>query len=205
MNSWIDRAVRRALESPAAPGKQSGWYLSPPEVIDRVIDARMIYHTTTEPRADQIMAEGFRDHATRNPRITHVNLYPPGVWMSDTAVLDDELFDGVGLFNFDAERQHFIALEVPSKDLRAVRTVNDPTWPALQYWEQAAFWNRFPRRRLTLDAVIALRLNAMTASDRRPMKTWIAERRQAGYSLIFAERVARALDGTQAASASRRR
>jgi hypothetical protein len=116
--------------------------------------------------------------------------------MSSAVILDDDMFDGVGRFGFDAEHQYFIVLDVPAIELRKTRTDTDPTWPCIQYWQSAAFWNQFPRRRITLDDALALRIGTMTAKDRRLLKGWVAERRQpGGYSQVFAGRVARALGG----------
>jgi hypothetical protein len=69
-----------------------------------------LYHTTTAEKADSIMAHGFRDHATTNKRLTATYRYEPGVWFGDVAAIDDELFDGIGMFDFDAEMQAFIAV-----------------------------------------------------------------------------------------------
>jgi hypothetical protein len=154
-----------------------------------------LYHTTTIAKADVIMAEGFLDHATLNKRLTATYRYDPGVWFSDVPAIDDELFDGVGLFDFDAERQAFIAvdLDLPCADI--VSSDCDGTWPGTQYRGKAAVWNRFPRTRLTLDEIIRLRLNAMDSSARRDIKEWAAKNRK--YGVEFATRVRTAIAETR--------
>jgi hypothetical protein len=70
-----------------------------------------LYHTTKATVADCIMANGFRDAATVNTRLTRTLQYPPGVFFGTVPALDDELLDGIGLFDFDAEQQAFIAID----------------------------------------------------------------------------------------------
>jgi hypothetical protein len=133
-----------------------------------------LYHTTTADRADSIMIRGFRDCATVNKRLSGEIAYPPGVWFSDVPAIDDELFDGIGLFNFDAERQVFIAVDVCLALHDGIQSsAQDYTWPGTQYWGPASIWNRFQRTRMPLDDIIRLRL----ASDPKlqPIRRWIAE------------------------------
>jgi hypothetical protein len=84
--------------------------------------------------------------------------------------LDDELFDGIGLFRFDAEQQAFIAIDAPLP-LADVHSWDDETWPGTQYWGKAAVWNQFPRTRLSLDDAIGSRIEDPSfAAD---LKRWI--------------------------------
>src|SRR5262245_40892536 len=92
------------------------------------------------------MADGLRDAATVNTQWTRTFRYPPGVFFGTVPALDDELFDGIGLFNFDAEQQAFIAIDV-TLPLPFVRSWDDETWPGIQYWGKAVMWNEFPRTR----------------------------------------------------------
>jgi hypothetical protein len=108
----------------------------------------ILYHTTTAVNADSIMAGGFRDHSTRNERFTGTYLYGPGVWFGDVPAIDDELFDGVGLFDFDAEQQVFISIRVPLPHPDVISSDADTTWSGTQYWAKAAVWNQFPRSRI---------------------------------------------------------
>jgi hypothetical protein len=169
------------------------------------IDGDMkLYHTTTAKTADRIMVDGFRDHATVNRRLSATYRYPPGVWFGDVPALDDDLFDGIGMFDFDAEKQAFIAITIPviyrwpDPD---VRLVKDATWPGTQYWAKADIWNQFPKTRLSLDEVIELRLFKCP--------TWIGERtndhervrsvvekwaRERDYGKEFAARVMKVLE-----------
>jgi hypothetical protein len=139
-----------------------------------VTNPTRLYHTTIANRADSIMRNGFADNATVNKRLfSGTTVYTPRVWFSDVPAVDDELFDGVGLFNFNAEKQAFIAVDLclPVRGIES--SACDSTWPGTQYWAPASIWNRFPRTRLQLDDIIRLRL----ASDPklRPMRQWIAE------------------------------
>lgn len=150
-----------------------------------------LYHTTTGENADSIMVNGFRDKATVNKRLfSQATVYPPGVWFGDVPAIDDELFDGIGLFNFDAERQAFIAVDV-YQPLRGIKSsAVDTTWPGTQYWASASIWNDFPRVRLQLDDVIRLRFSAEPALVSE-MKEWIARPRP--YGTEFHARVKRIL------------
>ena len=151
-----------------------------------------LYHTTTIDRADSIMLHGFRDNATVNKRLfSGTTTYAPGVWFGDVPALDDELFDGVGLFNFDAERQAFIAVDL-SLPVRGIQSsACDDTWPGTQYWAPASVWNRFPRTRFQLDDIIKLRLSAKPALIQ--MKKWIEECDPRPYGTEFHARVKRLL------------
>jgi len=159
----------------------------------------ILFHTTKPDRADSIMAGGFRDSATVNKRLTATYRYGPGVWFGDVPPLDDELFDGIGLFNFDAERQAFIAVTIPVIVRWPCEGVQssaaDSTWPGTQYWAKAAIWNQFPKSRLSLDDVIRLRL----ADDKakKQMRQWLKRDREyggRGYGEEFAARVKRVLE-----------
>jgi hypothetical protein len=150
-----------------------------------------LYHTTTLDKADSIMAVGFRDHATVNRRLTATYTYEPGVWFGDLPAIDDEWFDGIGLFNFDAERQAFVAVDAqfPYPGVRS--SSEDSTWPGTQYWTKASVWNQFPRTRLSLDEVIRLRLT------RDPMHCQMVnewERGKRDYNVEFMARVRKVLD-----------
>jgi hypothetical protein len=152
-----------------------------------------LYHTTTNDRADRIMVEGFKDNATTNPRMMGVLQWPPGVFFGDVPALDDELFDGVGLFDFDAERQTFIAVETPARIISGIKRIDgDSTWPGSQFWAKAEVWNRLPRERLSLDAVIYLRLIKMNPKEFCAMQRWLGYNRD--YNEVFRDRVARAVD-----------
>jgi hypothetical protein len=130
-----------------------------------------LYHTTTADRADSIMVNGFRDNATVNKRLFSGTItYAPGVRFSDVPALDDELFDGIGLFSFDAERQTFIAVDVRLPVHGIQSSAEDSTWPGIQYWGPASIWNRFPRIRFQLDDIIKLRLSAFPE-----MREWIKQ------------------------------
>ena len=153
-----------------------------------------LYHTTTSDKADSIMANGFRDHGTVNKRLTVKYLYEPGVWLGDVPALDDELFDGVGLFGFDAEKQAFIAITIPAIYRWPCEGVQsfaaDATWPGTQYWAKAAVWNQFPRTRMSLDDIVGLRL----ASADPAFVNMVRKYATRDYSVVFAARVRRALD-----------
>jgi len=144
-----------------------------------------LYHTTTVENANSIMREGFRDNATKNTRLTRTISYPPGVFFGDTPVLDDELFDGVGLFDFDAERQIFIA--VKTRGIAGIETIVDSTWTGTQYWGKAEIWNKLPRQLLSLNEAIKIRLNMMTQQEIRNLKRFIREERD--YNVEFVKRV----------------
>jgi hypothetical protein len=155
-----------------------------------------LFHTTTTEKAASIMCSGFRDNATVNPRLTHTRFYEAGVWFGDIPALDDELFDGIGLFDFDAERQAFIAVDVPFEEMKKLLETgslsilpkeHDPTWPGDQFWAKAEVWNSFPRLRIDLDDIIRLRLTS-TASTFDP--GWLHTGRD--YQLAFKARVERA-------------
>jgi hypothetical protein len=166
----------------------------------------ILYHTTTVERADSIMVSGFRDTATVNKRLTANYQYPPGVWFADVPPLDDDLFDGIGLFDFDAEKQTFIAITIPAI-LRwpcegVQSSAADSTWPGTQYWAKAAIWNQFSRARLSLDDVIRIRLDPafmavrhseyiVTARKQIDLAKKYAPRRD--YGKAFAARVMRVL------------
>jgi len=169
-----------------------------------------LYHTTTADCAASIMLNGFRDNATVNKRMfSGTRVYPRGVWFSDVPALDDELFDGIGLFNFDAERQTFIAVDVclpafiadddPLSFYGIASSAQDDTWPGTQYWGKAATWNQFPRTHLTLDDVIRLRLSAkpvLTHSDKDrqlSMRKWVNEQDPRPYGTEFHALVKRIL------------
>ena len=77
------------------------------------------------------MASDFRDHATVNTRLTRTYHYGPGVWFSDMPALDDELFDGIGLFDFDAEGQAFIAIDLRLPYPGIHSSAEDTTWPGI--------------------------------------------------------------------------
>jgi hypothetical protein len=151
-----------------------------------------LFHTTHVDYIDRIMRDGFRDNATVTG-VTILRNFSPRVWFADVPVIDDKLFDAVGMFNFDAERQAFIAVDiclpVPGIQLIAV----DDTWPGIQYWGPASIWNGFPRKRIELDDIIKLRL----ASDPklRPMREWIARRPDPDdpYGTSFHQRVEKIL------------
>ena len=152
-----------------------------------------LYHTTKATVVDCIMANGFRDTATVNPRLTRTLRYPPGVFFGTVPALDDELFDGIGLFDFDAEQQAFIAIDACLPMVPDVYSWDDDTWPGIQYWGKAVMWNQFPRTRLTLDDVIRLRIEKpwFAAS----LKRWVQEagdRRE--YGTEFHARVKRILE-----------
>ena len=156
-------------------------------------EAMRLYHTSTADRADNIMINGFRDNATVNKRLfSGTTLYAPGVWFGNIPALDDELFDGIGLFDFDAEKQAFIGVDV-RQPLRGIKSsaVNQ-TWPGTQYWGPASVWNKFPKVRLQLDDVLRLRLSARR--DIIPkMKEWIAKSDPRQYHTEFHARVKRIL------------
>jgi hypothetical protein len=155
-----------------------------------------LYHTTTIDKANSIMMIGFRDHATINKRLTAKYSYEPGVWFGDVPVLDDEWFDGVGLFNFDAERQAFIAVDVPHLPYAGMSFSRaDSTWPGTQYWAKANVWNQFPRFLLSLDEAIKVRLSLMSPKYIRSIKEW-ARDRDRDYGVAFADRVRKALGTT---------
>jgi hypothetical protein len=160
------------------------------------VHPRTLFHTTTAEKATSIMAGGFRDHATVNPRLTATYCYQPGVWFGDVPALDDEWFDGVRLFDFDAERQAFIAVTIPAIYLWPIEGVEasaiDRTWPGTQFWGKAAVWNQFPRRMMSLDEIIAHRLETASPEFVRSMRGWV--RRDRGYAEVFAARVRKALD-----------
>jgi hypothetical protein len=152
-----------------------------------------LYHTTKATVADHIMTDGFRGAATVNTRFTRTLRYPPGVFFGTVPALDDELFDGIGLFDFDAEQQAFIAIDACLPMLPDVYSWDDDTWPGTQYWGKAAMWNQFPRTRLTLDDAIRLRIEKpwFAAS----LKRWVQEagdRRE--YGTEFHARVKRILE-----------
>ena len=138
------------------------------------------------------MANGFRDTATVNPRLTRTLRYPPGVFFGTVPALDDELFDGIGLFDFDAEQQAFIAIDACLPMVPDVYSWDDDTWPGIQYWGKAVMWNQFPRTRLTLDDVIRLRIEKRSFAAK--LKRWVKEagdRRE--YGTEFHARVKRIL------------
>jgi hypothetical protein len=162
-----------------------------------------LYHTTTADRADSIMLNGFRDNTTVNKRIfSGTTVYPPGVWFGDMPALDDELFDGIGLFNFDAERQTFVAVDVclpafvadgdPLSFYGIQSSAQDSTWPGTQYWGPASTWNSFPRMRFELDDMIRLRLEKRW-DDATKLKRWIKEQDPRPYGTQFHARVKRVL------------
>jgi hypothetical protein len=160
---------------------------------------KLLYHTTTADRADNIMACGFRDYATVNKRLTATHRYEPGVWFGDVPALDDDLFDGVGLFNFDAERQAFIAVNLYSlpyaNPYAGIQSSSvDTTWPGTQFWAKAAVWNRFPRKRVSLDEVIRLRL---ASADVRMIKKWLRR----DYGVAFADRVRKSIESLEVGAA----
>jgi hypothetical protein len=170
---------------------------------EAMIKTIRLYHTTTVDRADSIMAEGFRDNATERKRMFSPTIqYTPRVWFGDIPALDDELFDGIGLFDFDAEKQTFIAVDVPpsviGKNIKASSV--DSTWPGVQFWESAVVWNRFPRTRLELNDIIRLRVTlAMTdnmasrhSGRIHHLRGWVEADR--GYKMEFVERVRRILN-----------
>jgi hypothetical protein len=151
-----------------------------------------LYHTTTVDRAGSIMLDGFRDSATVNKRLfSGTTVYKPGVWFGDVPAIDDELFDGVGLFNFDAERQAFIAVDLRLPVRGILSSACDSTWPGTQYWAPASIWNRFPRKRFDLDDIIRLRLPAFPK-----MREWVDYERD--YGTEFFARVKRLLISAQA-------
>jgi hypothetical protein len=155
--------------------------------------AARLYHTTTDDRADNIMLNGFRDNATANKRFIGTFVYAPGVWFGDVPAIDDELFDGIGLFNFDAERQTFIAVDVqlPFRGIRS--SAQDTTWPGTQYWGKAATWNQFPRTRVSLDDAIRLRLMREKLSFAADIARWVKEQDPRPYGTEFHARVKRIL------------
>jgi hypothetical protein len=174
-----------------------------------------LYHTTTAERAASIMLDGFRDNATVNKRLfSGTRTYPPGVWFGDVPALDDEPFDGIGLFNFDAERQTFIAVDVclpafiadddPLSFYGIRSSAQDDTWPGTQYWAPSSVWNRFPRMHFLLDDMIRLRLSAkpaLTPSDKdrqRSMREWIKAQDPRPYGTEFHARVKRILGEARA-------
>ena len=65
-----------------------------------------------------------------------------------------------------------------------------------QYRVKAAVWNEFPRIRISLDDVIALRLANASPELILDMKKWLREDR--GYGVAFASRVARILGTIEA-------
>jgi hypothetical protein len=152
-----------------------------------------LYHTTTVDRAQSIMIHGFRDNVTVNKRLfSGTTVYPPGVWFGNLPILDDELFDGVGLFDFDAEQQVFIAADLPLPTSGIESSTCDSTWPGIQYWGPASIWNRFPKKFLSLDEAIKLRFR--DPKLRRNMSGWIEEYgEERGYNDAFVARVKRAL------------
>jgi hypothetical protein len=158
-----------------------------PDVAQAIIAAAADSSRPTE-RADSIMRDGFRDKATVNKRLfSGTTTYPPGVWFGDVPAIDDELFDGIGLFNFDAERQTFIAVDVPvGADDGIQSSACDSSWPGTQYWGPASIWNRFPRTRFHLDDIIRLRL-----PDFPEMRNWV--NRERDYATEFYARVKRVL------------
>jgi len=161
-----------------------------------------LYHATTVDRADSIMLNGFRDHATVRRMFSGTTIFPPGVWFGDVPALDDELFDGIGLFGFDAERQTFIAVDV-CLPLRGIRSsAMDDTWPGTQYWGLASIWNQFPRTRFDLDEIIELRFS-MEPTLIPKMREWIAEQDPRPYNTEFHARVKKLLEATAAVLPSR--
>jgi hypothetical protein len=94
---------------------------------------KRLYHTTTASNAAAIMFGGFRDTMTINKRWSGTRVYEPGVWFGDVPAIDDELFDGIGLFNFDTEKQTFIVIDarLPCTGIRSV--TGDDTWPGVQF------------------------------------------------------------------------
>jgi hypothetical protein len=164
-----------------------------------------LYHTTLADRADSIMREGFRDHRSVRPTFAGCLKYPPGVWLGNIPALDDELFDALGLFDLDAERQDFIAVDVPPFPYVFARNEvlsidDDAIWPGCQWWGPAAVWNCFPRAHLSLDEAIDARL-AMICSGMDPRQgvtigdqcKWTAERLERDCNCKFAARLARHL------------
>ena len=152
---------------------------------------KRLYHTTTADKADSIMADGFCDHATVNKRLTATYTYEAGVWLSDVPALDDELFDGVGLFGFDAERQAFVAVDLLLPCPGVHSSAVDTTWPGTQYWAKADVWNEFPRSLISLDDIIRLRLASASPAFVSSMKKWVRAERD--YNVEFVARVRRAL------------
>lgn len=141
---------------------------------------KRLYHTTAANRAGIIMAEGFRDYATklRRPAIT----YTPRVWFAPVPAISHSWFDAGMMWADDIyEVQNFITVDVPLPFPRSVYSSEDPdqivededategavvtgilrsdcAWPCTQFWGPADIWNKFPRTLLKLDDAIRLRL-----------------------------------------------
>jgi hypothetical protein len=147
-------------------------------------------HTRASLPADSIMRHGFATtrqstNVSRTSVVTN-----PGSGSGDVPTLDDELFDGVGLFGFDAEGQAFIAIDAPGDagPIYVIPHSFDTTWPGNQYWGKAALWNQFTRLLIPLDDVIKLRLATFRDFDRK----WLE--RERNYCVEFYARVRRVLE-----------
>lgn len=153
-----------------------------------------LYHATTADNVNIIMAKGFCDYATVHQRGPVTYCYWPGVWLGDVPVLDDELFDNVGLFGSVAENQTFIAIEFCLACPEVlVRNYGDHTWPGTQYWGEASVWNQFPRARIALDEIIRLRLAGMRADDIETIRKHLDRPYDSANRSAFTQRVRNAL------------
>ena len=156
----------------------------------------VLWHTTKHENVDSILRDGFRDsgHLNRRgiPGAFREYQFPPGVWVGDTPALDDELFDGIGLFGFKAMNQSFIAIWADVGILSHGEEWTDGTWPGRQWLIPAAELNAHPRRQVSLDEVVRLRVEDPKLKPHLPK--WVKDDR--GYDMEFVERVRIALQCT---------
>lgn len=152
-----------------------------------------LWHTTKRENVASILDHGFKDSACLNTRIGSAIRFPSGVWVGDIPVLDDELFDGVGLFNFDAECQSFIEVRADASIQHHAEEWIDPTWPGRQWLVPAAVLNGYPRREASMDEVLRLRIKHRAyPPSRTDLSEWV--QRDRGYAMEFVGRVRTALD-----------
>src|SRR5262249_37941343 len=140
-----------------------------------------LWHTTEHENVQQILREGFKDsvHVNREALGDVRNVHTAGVWVGNVPAIDDELFDGIGLFGFNAMTQAFIAIDC--KPGICGQHWIDGTWPGKQWLVLAKDLNVYPRREVSLDEIIRLRLRG----NRDDVTRWVKHDR--GYGMDFVE------------------
>ena len=120
-----------------------------------------IWHTTTKANAATILASGFEDRVCVRRgapgRAMDFNFGRSGVWFSTTPAIDSNLFDGVGMFDFNPLRQAFLRVDVVGKIAGDVWA--DESWTAgKQFIASAVDINVFPVREVSLEDALRARI-----------------------------------------------
>jgi hypothetical protein len=165
-----------------------------------------LWHTTTAENAGLIQLHGFKDAKAVRRQLSHTFDYgSSGTWVSTMPALDDDLFDGFGAFDFDAMKQAFIRITVPSgHNLQGEHWVDESWRAGQQYLCAAEDLNKLECAQVSLGEVVRYRITNDPSISLKDLERWLGERLAEGYGAEFALLVQSTLSQVQSIAGKRK-